>query len=121
VLDTVNTLGHAAQSMSIQVTSGSGYAYVSNRGLGNEGLVFNGTGGATYEGYAYVLVTAAAGTSVNVQVQLRNYVEGKVRPPLEGEEMVQRPQREPEVVRALPLCHAPPSPTRRCWQAPCSR
>jgi len=44
-------------SMKIAVTSGTGFAGVTNRGLGNEGLVFYA--GKDYDGYAFVKTSAA--------------------------------------------------------------
>jgi hypothetical protein len=54
-------------SMKIDLTAGSGFAGVSNRGLGNEGLVFAAT--RDYDGYVYV----RAATNVKVSVFLDNY------------------------------------------------
>lgn len=62
---------YAAQSLLIQVQSGSGYAYATNRGLGNEGLVFQGS--QPYEGYFYALVSGPTGSSATLRVQLRDF------------------------------------------------
>lgn len=60
-------------SLSITVQSGPGAAGVSNRGLGNEGLVFEG--GQPYEGFLFVQATAP----VKLTAMLRDYTTGTVR------------------------------------------
>lgn len=65
-----NTPFNGASSMRITVTAGAGYSGVSNRGLGNHGMVFQA--GSVYEGSVYVQASAP----VTVVLAMRDYTSG---------------------------------------------